>query len=234
MRSRKALPASKGNPAILDKSLGESFQIFTPFFQTSKVGFGICDKQLRYLAVNRALAASNHLPVEAHLGRTIRDVLGDVASSVEPAFDRALTTQQPVLREISGKPAARAEIVHWIATYFPVKDAAGKVRHLVGIVLEVTDQKRLEESIRSLTLQLVQTETKQQSRVLKQLHPSTFNITLLWKIICRRWSGLFCGSQIVRNRWHARPNSWSDSRLCHSQVPILRNKSGANSTKIPG
>lgn len=167
------MPTGSRNTATLGKSLGESAQILAPFFETSKVGFGICDKQLRYVAINSALATSNHLPVEAHLGRNIRDVLGDVASSVEPAFDRALTTQQPVLREISGKPPARAEIVHWIATYFPVKDAAGKVRHLAAIVLEVTDQKRLEESIRSLTLELVQTGTKEQSRVLKQLHTST-------------------------------------------------------------
>jgi hypothetical protein len=173
MGPRKASPTGSRNTAGLDKALGESAQILAPFFETSKIGFGICDMQLRYVAVNSALAASNHLPAEAHLGHTVRDVLGDVASSVEPAFDRALRTQQPVLREISGKPPARAEIVHWIATYFPVKDAAGKVRHLAAIVLEVTDQKRLEESIRSLTLEVVQTETKEQSRVLKQLHTST-------------------------------------------------------------
>ena len=167
------MPIGSRNGATLDRSLGEYAPIVAPFFETSKVGFGICDKHLRYVALNSALAASNHLPVEAHLGRTIRDVLGDVASSVEPAFDRTLTTQQPVLREISGRPPARTEIVHWIANYFPVKDAAGKVRHLAAIVLEITHQKRLEESIRTLTLEVVQTETKQQSRVLKQLHTST-------------------------------------------------------------
>lgn len=173
MRSRKASPASKRSPAILDKSLGESAQILAPFFETSKVGFGICDQQLRYLAVNGPLAATNHLPLEEHLGRTVRDVLGDVASSIEAAFDRALVTQKPVLKEISGQPPTRAETVHWIASYFPVKDTAGKVRHLAAIVLEVTDQKRLEESIRTLTLEIVKAQTNEQSRVLKQLHTST-------------------------------------------------------------
>jgi hypothetical protein len=81
--------------------------LFTPFFATSRVGFGICDTQLRYQAINTALAKTNRRPAEAHLGSTVRDVMGELATEVEPAFERVLDSQKPVLKEISGKIPTR-------------------------------------------------------------------------------------------------------------------------------
>jgi PAS domain-containing protein len=122
--------------------------LFTPFFATSRIGFGICDTQLRYQAINSALAATNQRPAEAHLGSTVREVLGEVATKIESAFERVLDTQKPVLKEISGKIPTREDTVHWIANYFPVKDSGGKVRGLGAIVVKITEQKALENSLR--------------------------------------------------------------------------------------
>jgi PAS domain-containing protein len=60
----------------------------------STVGFAICDKQLRFRAVNGALANMNGVPAEAHLGKTIRNILGDAAALVEPAIDFQLPTSR--------------------------------------------------------------------------------------------------------------------------------------------
>jgi hypothetical protein len=154
---------------------GEAFlepeHLFTPFFATSRVGFGICDTQLRYQAINSALAATNQRPAEAHLGSTVRDVMGEVATEIESVFERVLDTQKPVLKEISGKIPTREDTVHWIANYFPVKDSGGKVRGLGAIVVEITEQKALETSLRLLGQKLLRTKKRQQ-RMVNELHAS--------------------------------------------------------------
>src|SRR3979490_2326882 len=120
---QKVGPTRATGLATTSEAFLEPKSLFAPFFTTAKVGFGICDDQLRYQAVNGALAATNRIPAEAHLGKTVRDVLGEVAGDIEPVFERVLATRRPVLKEITGKIPTRPEVVHWIANYFPVKDS---------------------------------------------------------------------------------------------------------------
>ncbi len=44
-------------------------------YQEAPIGLCSLDTNLRYIQINDWLAALNGLPVEAHLGRTIREVL---------------------------------------------------------------------------------------------------------------------------------------------------------------
>ena len=174
----RKLTRSKDQPAralglvATSEAFLEPKQLLAPFFTSSKVGFGTCDNQLRYQAINRALAATNCIPAEAHLGNTVREVLGVVASEIEPAFERVLVTRKPVLKEISGKIPTRNEVVHWIANYFPVKDSAGRVRSLGAMVVEVTEQKALQESLRVLSQELLRTKAEEQRRIAQELHAS--------------------------------------------------------------
>jgi two-component system, sensor histidine kinase and response regulator len=126
----------------------------------SKVGFGICETQLRYHAINRALAATNRRSPRDHLGATIHDVLGHVAADIEPAFECVLSSKKPVLKEISGRIPTREDVVHWIANYFPVKDSSGKVRGLGAIVVEVTEHKALQVSLQLLGQELLRSKEK--------------------------------------------------------------------------
>jgi PAS domain-containing protein len=172
VKSRKVGPTRDSGLVTTSEAFLEAKSLFAPFFTTSKVGFGICDDQLRYQAVNGALAATNRIPAEAHLGKTVRDVLGEVAGDIEPLFERVLATRRPVLREITGRIPTRPEVVHWIANHFPVKDSAGRVRHLGAIVVEVTEQRTLQESLRVLGEQLLHTKAKEQGRIVRELHTS--------------------------------------------------------------
>src|SRR5947208_2465614 len=66
------------------EAFSEPEQLLAAFFGASTVGLAILDDQLRYQAINNTLAAMNGVPAEAHLGRTLRDVLGDAASKLDP------------------------------------------------------------------------------------------------------------------------------------------------------
>jgi two-component system, sensor histidine kinase and response regulator len=58
------------------------------------VGLAICDRQLRYGAVNDALASMSGIPAENHLGKTIHAVLGGAAAKIQPAFEHVFATGQ--------------------------------------------------------------------------------------------------------------------------------------------
>jgi formate hydrogenlyase transcriptional activator len=137
------------------EALLQSEQFLAAYFTASRVGLVVLDSDLRFVAINQTLAEMNGIPAEAHLGKSLREVLGDFAEVGEPPFRRVLATQQPVLNvEISSVLPTRTEPGHWIAHYIPIQDAAGKVVQIGGIVVEITEKKKLEESLRGVSEKL--------------------------------------------------------------------------------
>jgi len=133
------------------EALVESEQLLAAYFSASKVGLCILDRDFRYLAINRTLAEMNGVPAEAHLGKSVSEMLGDFAELIEPQFRRVLETGQPVLDlEISFILPTRTEPGHWIEHYIPIKDATGTATQIGVIAVEITEQKKLEESLRGV------------------------------------------------------------------------------------
>jgi DNA-binding CsgD family transcriptional regulator len=115
------------------------------------IGIAICDSQLRYVSVNNALAAMNGIPAEAHVGKTVREILGRVASTVELMLNYVLVTGQSLLNaEVMGELPTRNEEGHWIENYFPVRDSTGGVKQAGVLVVEITELRRIENSILTL------------------------------------------------------------------------------------
>jgi len=61
------------------------------------------DTGFRYIAINNTMARMNRVyQRQAHLGKNVREILGDFAELVEPQFVSVINTGQAVLnREIS-------------------------------------------------------------------------------------------------------------------------------------
>ncbi|HYL96646.1 MAG TPA: PAS domain-containing protein, partial [Terriglobales bacterium] len=134
------------------EALGDPEQLLAAYFSSSTVGLCVLDRQLRFLAVNHALAEMNGVPAAAHLGKTLREVLGDGAQTFEPEFQRVLSSGEPVLNiEASVLLPTRTEAGHWLEHFFPIKRADGQVERIGAIVVEISKQKKLEESFRALT-----------------------------------------------------------------------------------
>jgi formate hydrogenlyase transcriptional activator len=146
-------------------------QLATVLMNAPNVGVAICDLQFRFRGINDALAAMNGVPARKHFGQSIHDILGDVAGKVEPLFRHVATTGKPVLNiHLTGLLPTRKEPGHWIENYFPLKDEHGRVNRLCSMVIEVTEQKKLEESLRLLTR--TGKEDTEQLRVLAEFHSS--------------------------------------------------------------
>jgi PAS domain S-box-containing protein len=133
-------------------------QLLAAFFHSPNVGIAVFDRKLRYQAINDALAAMNGVPPVEHLGHTVREVLGEFAAKIEPAFRRAERGETLLNFQIEGALPTRRETGYWVENYFPIRDHAGRVRQIGVIVIEITSQKKLENVLRRLTEALRQRE----------------------------------------------------------------------------
>jgi formate hydrogenlyase transcriptional activator len=161
---RLGVPATGVEPGsfALPENLVEWEQLLTAYINASQVGLCILDTNFRFLAINHTLAEINGLPAGAHLGKSVREVLGDFAELVEPQFERVVATGQPVLNlETSFALPTRTEPGHWIEHFIPIKDATGKVTQIGAVVVEITEQKKLEESLRGASENLRQEKKRQ-------------------------------------------------------------------------
>ncbi len=104
------------------------------------IGIAFLDDGLRYVRVNKTLASINGLPPEAHIGKTVSEVLPVLHSQVTTFLQRVLATGQPLLNvELTGHPPHPSPLRHhYIASYYPVKETGGRLVGLGATVHDVT------------------------------------------------------------------------------------------------
>jgi formate hydrogenlyase transcriptional activator len=134
-------------PFAYPEALSEPEKLLAAYFSSSTVGLGILDTELRYIALNHTLAEINGVPAPDHLGKSVREILGEVAGTVEPELQRVLSTRDPVNFEVTGTLPAKKEPAHWIVHYLPIPDETGAVTRVGAVVVEITAQKKLEASL---------------------------------------------------------------------------------------
>jgi formate hydrogenlyase transcriptional activator len=136
------------NASAYPEAFTQPERLLAAYFRSPTVGLCILDSNLRYLAINDMLAQMNGFPGPEHLGKTVRQMLGDFANLIEPEFRRVLETGKPVFNlEVSALLSTRIEPGHWIEHYLPIQDEAGVVTRVGAVIVEITEQKKLEESL---------------------------------------------------------------------------------------
>ena len=152
-------------------------KLLSAYFNSSSVGLCVLDSDLRYLAINKVMAETNGIPADDHLGRTVREVLGEFAEVVERNFRQVLLTRQPVNFEVSAMLPSRGDGVNWIVHYLPIADEKGAVTRVGMVVVEITEQRKLEESLQSLGGKL-----RQETGRLQMLTDVSSLLSLNWDI----------------------------------------------------
>ncbi len=111
-------------------------------YERIPMGFCLLDTGLRFVQVNRKLAAINGLPPAEHIGKTIREVVPALADEAEPLMRQVLETGKPVLNvALSGKtPARPGKKRHWEENLHPLHGPAGEVAGILVFCEEVTEQ----------------------------------------------------------------------------------------------
>ncbi|HEU5171269.1 MAG TPA: PAS domain S-box protein, partial [Gemmatimonadales bacterium] len=173
-------------------------------YQSSPIGLALMDPANRFLRVNSRLAAINGLPVAEHLGRTLREVVPQIAHVVEPIYERVLATGEPVLNvELRGATPAEPDVERdWVAHYTPVKSDTGDITGISVAVEEVTERKRAERA-----------QHESHRRYLDLVHTVD---GIVWEVELPSLRFTFVSSQAERllghpiARWYDDPAFWSD------------------------
>jgi len=145
------------------ETIQHQFMQIESIYQTAPIGLAILDPDLRFVRINQLLAKNNGISVEEHLGRTIDEVVPNLADKVEPLCRHLLETGEPILdMEISGETPAQPGVCRtWLESWFPLKQPDGTVVGINVVVQEITDRKRAQQQLedqvveRTATLQQV-------------------------------------------------------------------------------
>lgn len=157
MTHRKQAEAKlRESQAILQRQLNEIETIY----QSAPIGLNVLDADLRFVRINERLAEMNGFPVEAHIGRTVRELLPEIADTAEQILRPILETGEPVLNvEITGETPAQPGVQRvWLESFLPLKDSDagdGQGQRVIGIssvCQEITERKRAEERIHQFNL----------------------------------------------------------------------------------
>src|SRR5438067_7269799 len=136
------------NARLYDRA-ESSLALLDTLFATAPIGLGFLETELRYVAVNAALAELNGGPVAEHLGRTVAQVVPDLEPELASVFRRVLETGQPQTNlEIEGvTPRDPGEPHLFNASCYPVRDSTGAVLGLGIVITDITERRRAEAEL---------------------------------------------------------------------------------------
>ncbi|NNL68221.1 MAG: PAS domain-containing protein, partial [Myxococcales bacterium] len=124
-------------------------------YRSAPVGLCLVDPQLRFVRINERMASINGHAVEDHIGRTVEEILPDLASQIVPRYRKVLLTGEAIDNvEVTD---ARGERI-WRVSDRPVKAATGEVSGIITVVQEITDLVRGQEELRKVRERLRRAE----------------------------------------------------------------------------
>lgn len=132
--------------SLIGPRLSERAAEVERLYGIAPVGLCYFDTDLRFVYINEWLARLNGLPLEAHLGKTIDEVLKDVAAGVVPQLRHVLDTGEPIIdgRVEAETPAHPGESRHYMHNYYPDKSEDGTVMGVSCVVQDITERIELE------------------------------------------------------------------------------------------
>ena len=120
-------------------------------YASAPIGLCLFDRNLRFVRINDRLAEINGISVDDHIGKTVEEVVPDLALQAREVLGHFLSGGPSITKLFSGStPAQPAVLRHWVEHWSPVRTEDGELTGLSVAVEEVTEQKKQEERNRLL------------------------------------------------------------------------------------
>jgi PAS domain S-box-containing protein len=140
---------TKVSETVEEKALLERKDGVERLYAIAPVGLCYFDTDLRFRYINEWLARINGIPAEEHLGKTIDELLEDVAGGVVLQLRHVLETGEPITEgEVEAEtPAHPGELRHFMHNYYPDKRKDGTVVGVSCVVQDITERVALEREV---------------------------------------------------------------------------------------
>ncbi|MGB3613848.1 MAG: PAS domain-containing protein, partial [Elainellaceae cyanobacterium] len=129
-------------------SLRQQLAEIETIYQSAPIGLNVLDPDLRFVRINERLAEMNGLSIEAHMGRTVRELLPDLADTAEQLLLPIFKTGEPILNiEVKGETPAQPGVQRiWLESFLPLKDG-DRVVGISTVCEEVTERRAVEANL---------------------------------------------------------------------------------------
>src|SRR5687767_7461126 len=117
--------------------------LFEAMFEKAPIVLCVVDRERRYMRINEAGAVANGLPVEAHIGHRMRDVVPQIAATVEPLIEQVLATGQPIasIEVRTEDPREPGAEVWFLGSGYPVLSESGELVGVGIVAVDITARK---------------------------------------------------------------------------------------------
>ncbi len=130
--------------------LNDTLSLLDSMLANAPIGLAFLDRGCRFVRVNQVFAGMTGVPLGRHLGSTLSEVLPQpVAQQLEETVLRVFADEAAVRDlELTGRPIDSHRPWTWLTSAYPVRTGPQEVRWVGVIVLDASERKRSEETLR--------------------------------------------------------------------------------------
>ena len=144
---------------LVQQDLRRSNSLLENLYTSSPIGLSLHSRDLKYIRINQALAEINGFTIEEHLGKSIEEIVPNLAPKIEPILHQVIETNKPVCNiQIHGHtPAAPNFQRYWNVSFYPV-DLLNGDRSVGSIFNDITERIEAEKSLKENEATLLESQ----------------------------------------------------------------------------
>ena len=153
------------------EALQKSDEEFSLAFEAARLGWCVWNKETGRFILSEGSRAVLGLPAQAEvsLDAFLRTVYPEDRERVYRIWRQSLNNDAPYFMEY--RVLRPDGLIHWVETRGRAeRGSGGKLKQMVGVVMDITDRKRAEETMRTLGGRLIQAQEEERVRISRELH----------------------------------------------------------------